>query len=456
MKRLNAARFYMCPKDGKNYELPPGLSLHQRHIPGKWRYRNLNDKSSTQASLASLVEGSPAYISTEDAIAITNALNLQNGVSSVTEKPMQGALIKLGDAFILEEIERRRSNNKHMVKRFRTDCNYVRRMARELDHIPLSKLNDKILTDWFHNRYEFNEARYIKSPHAQRGMRYILSLFTGFLLLRKCTGIEKNVFNFEVSDIKAEFKSKPEKIRQRMTLGQFYLIREAANKDNCHWLVNAIDFGLATGMRCGDIVDLQFDKHFFEGQIRKTINKSMGQKGLQKAFSKKITLKNRPDILEIINRCMATRNDVIKSTRYGEELRPATHLIHDPKHLMRKSQSKIHYSQVLPDDVERAFKKYRDSCEAFNNIPPEERPTFHEIRGLYVHIRKQKGDELSDIQKDVAHSSQKMTEGYASGHMVDYDEIDHCLTHDDLQDHLVWEKENKSVLMTNVRSRKHS
>ena len=49
----------------------------------------------------------------------------------------------------------------------------------------------------------------------------------------------------------------------------------------------------------------------------------------------------------------------------------------------RKGKGKLdHWAQITPDYLSKTFAKVRDGLPMFQTMPKEERPTFHEIRGL--------------------------------------------------------------------------
>jgi len=78
----------------------------------------------------------------------------------------------------------------------------------------------------------------------------------------------------------------------------------------------------------------------------------------------------------------------------------------------KKDQSKRreHHTQVLPEDLTRAFAAARDACEMFQAMPPEERPTFHEIRALGADRKRKAGWSTEAIQLLMTHTDEEMTE----------------------------------------------
>ncbi|WP_320152138.1 hypothetical protein [uncultured Tolumonas sp.] len=86
------------------------------------------------------------------------------------------------------------------------------------------------------------------------------------------------------------------------------------------------------------------------------------------------------------------------------------------------SKEVSHITQVSPDYISRSFSKYRDMAGCCNHIPPDERPTFHEIRALAAHLFVHAG---INPQARMAHSDAKSTKVYTKDH-VDWVEVPHA------------------------------
>lgn len=302
----------------------------------------------------------------------------------------------LAELFIQHQIESRRAANKHRQPRFLQECEAVRKLAANMP----DNATEQHLADYWHTF----------KPSAQRNNRYIFASFVSWLIIGKHTTITANVFNPH-SDAWAGYQVKPEKQRMRLTLEQYKAIEKQARP----FLVNAMRLSIATGFRRGDILSITFD-HIQNGILRKTLNKSEAQLGSVRAVHKQITLAKHKPILAIVNACRVTRH----ATRDGK---PAVHLIHDPELLDNGKADKAHYSSITPEYLSRAFQQARDATGLFDDVAPAERPTFHEIRSLHVHIRLSAGEALEAIQGDLGHHTIEMTEHYAAGHEIDWQEI---------------------------------
>ena len=71
---------------------------------------------------------------------------------------------------------------------------------------------------------------------------------------------------------------------------------------------------------------------------------------------------------------------------------------------------------MTPDYLTKAFSQERDDSKAYDHIPVNERPTFHEIRALGAWLYEQQGFAQDYIQGLMGHADVKMTEHYQAGH----------------------------------------
>ena len=75
-----------------------------------------------------------------------------------------------------------------------------------------------------------------------------------------------------------------------------------------------------------------------------------------------------------------------------------------------------HHGQIRGDLLQKHFQKVRDSLPVFQGMPKEERPTFHEIRGLGGALYLQQGFSKEYVNLLMGHTSQRMTDGYTDPH----------------------------------------
>jgi hypothetical protein len=73
-----------------------------------------------------------------------------------------------------------------------------------------------------------------------------------------------------------------------------------------------------------------------------------------------------------------------------------------------------HPTQVSSKYISRQFSKIRDSVGAYSTLGKDERPTFHEIRALSIHLYTEAG---LDPQSRAAHADAKSTKIYQENHI---------------------------------------
>ena len=77
-----------------------------------------------------------------------------------------------------------------------------------------------------------------------------------------------------------------------------------------------------------------------------------------------------------------------------------------------RAKDRDHHTQVLPEQLSRAFATARDAAGVNMDNPP----TFHEIRSLGGALLKEAGWTNEQIQTLMGHSNVAMTEHYLGGH----------------------------------------
>jgi len=82
----------------------------------------------------------------------------------------------------------------------------------------------------------------------------------------------------------------------------------------------------------------------------------------------------------------------------------------------RPSASKVHWAQLSREQISNGFAVARDGSGFYADLPPAERPTFHEIISLGEHLRRKAGWPISAIQQLRGHTTEKMTRHYLEGH----------------------------------------
>jgi len=110
-----------------------------------------------------------------------------------------------------------------------------------------------------------------------------------------------------------------------------------------------------------------------------------------------------------------TIQDILTRSRKSGLVSPF--VVHREPERRNKAKDREHWTQLTLNDFTAKFRDIRDSCSIFAGVPREERPTFHEIRALGAWLYEKQGfDRGSYVQQLMAHSDEKMTQYYQSGH----------------------------------------
>lgn len=80
------------------------------------------------------------------------------------------------------------------------------------------------------------------------------------------------------------------------------------------------------------------------------------------------------------------------------------------------SEARTEWSQVLPDQLSKAFAKAREAAKPYPNYSTSEQPGFHQLRAYGSWLYKQAGFSTEHVQALMAHESVEMTEAYQDGH----------------------------------------
>ena len=129
-----------------------------------------------------------------------------------------------------------------------------------------------------------------------------------------------------------------------------------------------------------------------------------------------------PDIAKVIKRC-----------RQSEIASP--YLIHHRPKRKNPDKTKEHWTQILPNYLGAELRKIRDNLEVFQDIPRNQRPTFHEIRSLGSHLYDKQGySDKEYVQPLMAHADLEMTKRYQSGHEIKWNKVKAELTLKDVFD----------------------
>jgi integrase len=90
----------------------------------------------------------------------------------------------------------------------------------------------------------------------------------------------------------------------------------------------------------------------------------------------------------------------------------------------RKAEHRLHFAQLVPEQLTRGFAEARDSLDVFAQMPKSKRPSFHEIRGLGGKLYKElMGWTDAQVQALMGHEDVSMTRGYLDQHEPVYERV---------------------------------
>ena len=194
-----------------------------------------------------------------------------------------------------------------------------------------------------------------------------------------------------------------ERKRERMTVEQYRAIHAEAPG----WLQTAMDLSLLTLLRREDVVTLRF-ADVREGALWVVPSKTANSSGLRLQIA----------MSDELVRLVATARDNIASPyiihRLPEKARPQ----------QVRAKERQHHTQVLPEQLSRAFADARDAA----GVAGENPPTFHEIRSLGAALLRQEGWDEKRVQDLLAHTDAAMTRVYLEGHVQPWTAVSSALS----------------------------
>ncbi|KRG49351.1 integrase [Stenotrophomonas beteli] len=185
----------------------------------------------------------------------------------------------------------------------------------------------------------------------------------------------------------------------RLTLDVYRAIWDEA----APWLRNAMDLSLVTLLRREDVVTVKF-ADVRDGHLWVVPSKTEGSTNVR------LQIAVAGPLLDLLARC---RDDVVSPFvihRLPEKARPSD----------KRAKDRAHHTQVLPEQLSRAFAKARDAAGVGGDAPP----TFHEIRSLGGALLRDAGWTTEQIQTLMGHGNASMTEHYLGGHEAPWTAVD--------------------------------
>jgi len=227
------------------------------------------------------------------------------------------------------------------------------------------------------------------SPRARQQFRLVL----GWIL---ACAVEEGWADTNVALATRKFTH--ERQRERLTLDAYKAIHAKAPA----WLQNAMDLSLLTLLRREDAVNVRF------------ADARGGELWVVPAKTEDSTRVRLRIALGVEGEALLARarDDVVSPFvihRLPEKARPQA----------KKAKARTHHTQVLPEQLSRAFADARDEAGIEGDNPP----TFHEVRSLGGALLKDAGWTLEQVQALMGHSSAAMTEVYLEGHEAPWQEV---------------------------------
>jgi integrase len=189
-----------------------------------------------------------------------------------------------------------------------------------------------------------------------------------------------------------------ERKRQRLTKEIYAAIWEKADP----WLRLAMDLSLLTLLRREDVVSLKF-ADVRDGFLWVVPLKTEGS----------TLVKLKIKIGEQLATLLAQARDAVLSPfvvhRLPDRARPSD----------KRAATRTHYTQVMPEQLTRAFQDAREAAGISGASPP----SFHEIRSLGGALLSESGWAIDQVQSLMGHSSVSMTEHYLEGHETAWQEV---------------------------------
>jgi integrase len=93
------------------------------------------------------------------------------------------------------------------------------------------------------------------------------------------------------------------------------------------------------------------------------------------------------------------------------------YLVHRAPERRRRqwTEGKPHWTYINPDYLTKAFAEAREQSRVYAHLKPDERPSFHEIRGLGARLYREQGMPEGDIQALMTHAHKRTTQIYLDG-----------------------------------------
>lgn len=186
--------------------------------------------------------------------------------------------------------------------------------------------------------------------------------------------------------------------RERLTKEVYVAIWDKAEP----WLRLAMDLSLITLLRRDDVVSLKFS-NVHDGFLWVVPQKTEGSTLL------KLKIRVGGELAILLGQARDAVLSPYVVHRIPDRARPSD----------KRAAARQHHTQVMPEQLTRAFKDAREAAGVCGDNPP----SFHEIRSLGGALASESGWSIEQVQSLMGHSSATMTEHYLEGHDVPWQEV---------------------------------
>ena len=197
------------------------------------------------------------------------------------------------------------------------------------------------------------------------------------------------------------------KQRKRHTIEGLTAVRAASPK----WLQNAIDLAMLTTQRRIDIINMKwtdiYDGYLHVAQEKTTDDPEDEFEFLEGAGY--IRIKVDAELQKVLDRC---KDNIL-----------SPFIIHRAARNWGRpmKNKKEHWTQIDKQYLSLQFSVAVKKSNAYPNLVGRQVPSFHEVRALSIFMHKKAG---KSAQQLAGHTTEKMTEVYASGHEISWNDVD--------------------------------
>ncbi|MCD9096139.1 tyrosine-type recombinase/integrase [Luteimonas sp. A1P009] len=237
-------------------------------------------------------------------------------------------------------------------------------------------------------------AEYIRGVTDSARSRQTYRLMLGWIL---ACAVQEGWIDSNPAEATRKFAN--QRKRERLTIEVYRKVHQKAPA----WLQNAMDLSLLTLLRREDVAGLRFTD-VRDGALWVVPQKTEGSSAVR------LKIKVGADLAALIARC---RDDIVSPYlvhRLPEKARPQG----------MKAATRVHHTQLLPEQITREFKDARELAGITGANPP----TFHEIRSLGGALLREQGWTLQQVQALMGHASEAMTNVYLEGHEVPWSDVE--------------------------------